>query len=257
MHDFLLFLAVGFAAQLVDGALGMAYGVISSTLLLSLGTPPAVASASVHAAKMFTGAASAASHVRHGNVTFALFWPLAVGGVVGGVTGGIFLTSVDGAAIKPWVIGWLGLMGVVILWRTIRSIPVHDRRFRAGLPLGMAGGFLDALGGGGWGPTVTTTLVAVGTPPRLAVGSGNAAEAVVATAVSTTFLVALLSGHWRNVAGLEQHLTAVLGLIVGGVAAAPFAARIARVLPLRPFAWLVGLLIIGLALMQGFTLLRH
>jgi uncharacterized membrane protein YfcA len=243
VHDFLLFMAVGFAAQLVDGALGM-------------GTPPAVASASVHAAKMFTGSASAASHLRQGNVTFALFWPLAAGGVIGGVTGGIFLTSVDGATIKPWVIGWLGLMGVVILWRTIKGIPVHTRRFRAGLPLGMAGGFLDALGGGGWGPTVTTTLVAVGTPPRLAVGSGNAAEAVVATAVSTTFLVALLSGHWRSIDGLEQHLTAVLGLIVGGLAAAPFAARIARILPLRAFGWLVGLLIIGLALTQGFTLLR-
>ena len=248
-------MAVGFAAQLVDGALGMAYGVISSTLLLSLGTPPAVASASVHAAKMFTGAASAAAHVRQGNVKFGLFWPLALGGVIGGVIGGVFLTSVDGASIKPWVIGWLGLMGVVIIWRTLKGIPVHDRRFRAGVPLGMVGGFLDALGGGGWGPTVTTTLVAVGTPPRLAVGSGNAAEAVVATAVSTTFLVALLSGHWRDIAGLQQHLYAVLGLIVGGLAAAPFAARIARILPLRPFALLVGLLIIGLALAQLASLL--
>ncbi|MDP3079478.1 MAG: sulfite exporter TauE/SafE family protein [Brevundimonas sp.] len=250
MQDFLLFAAVGFAAQLVDGALGMAYGVISSTLLLSLGTPPAAASASVHAAKMFTGAASAASHVRNGNVSFALFWPLALGGAVGGVAGGFLLTSIDAETIKPWVVGWLGLMGVVILRRAMKGAAPRPKPFRAGLPLGLAGGFLDALGGGGWGPTVTTTLVSAGTPPRQAVGSGNAAEAVVAVAVSTTFLVALLRGRWPDADGLQQYLAAVLGLIAGGVAAAPLSGLVARILPMRAFTWLVGLLIIGLAVTQ-------
>ncbi|HWW11002.1 MAG TPA: sulfite exporter TauE/SafE family protein, partial [Brevundimonas sp.] len=158
MHEFLLFAAVGFAAQIVDGALGMAFGVISSTLLLSLGTPPAVASASVHAAKVFTGTASGLSHLAHGNVRWPLFWPLAVGGVIGGVVGGVFLTSVDGARIKPWVLGWLALMGVIILIRSTREIRLRHTPIKGAGPLGVVGGFLDALGGGGWGPTVTTTL---------------------------------------------------------------------------------------------------
>ena len=248
MEEFLLFAAVGFAAQIVDGALGMAFGVISSTLLLSLGTPPAVASASVHAAKVFTGTASGLSHLAHGNVRWALFWPLAVGGVIGGV----FLTSIDGALIKPWVLGWLALMGVIILVRATREIRLRHAPIKGAAPLGVVGGFLDALGGGGWGPTVTTTLVSVGEPPRQAVGTGNAAEAVVAAAVSTTFIVALVTGHWEEVDGLKQYGTSVAGLIAGGVIASPLAAFISRILPVRPFAWLIGVLILVLA---GFQLL--
>lgn len=250
MHDFLLFAAVGFAAQIVDGALGMAFGVISSTLLLSLGTPPAVASASVHAAKVFTGTASGLSHLGQGNIRWSLFRPLAVGGVIGGVVGGVFLTSVDGDQIKPWVLGWLALMGVIILVRSVREIRLRHVPIKGAVPLGLLGGFLDALGGGGWGPTVTTTLVSAGEPPRQAVGTGNAAEAVVAAAVSTTFIVALATGHWRDLEDLRQYGTSVAGLIAGGVIAAPLAARIARVLPARPFAWLIGVLILILAAVQ-------
>lgn len=255
MQDFLLFAAVGFAAQIVDGALGMAFGVISSSILLGLSTPPAVASASVHAAKVFTGAASGLSHFAQGNIRWALFWPLALGGVIGGVVGGIFLTSVDGVLIKPWVLGWLALMAVVILVRSGREIRPRQVAIRSAAPLGVVGGFLDALGGGGWGPTVTTTLVSSGEPPRQAVGTGNAAEAVVAAAVSTTFIAALASGHWREMDDLRQYGTSVAGLIFGGVAAAPLAARIARVLPVRPFAWLIGLLILLLAAVQLVGLL--
>ncbi len=250
MEEFLLFVAVGFAAQIVDGALGMAFGVISSTLLLSLGTPPVVASASVHAAKVFTGTASALSHIAEGNVRWSLFWPLASGGVIGGVVGGVFLTSADGNLIKPWVLGWLALMGAIILVRSAREIRLRHVAIRGAAPLGLLGGFLDALGGGGWGPTVTMALVGAGEPPRQAVGSGNAAEAVVAMAVSTTFIVALASGHWRDVNELRQCGSAVIGLITGGVIAAPLAARIARVLPIKPFAGLIGLLILLLAAIQ-------
>lgn len=250
MQEFLLFAAVGFAAQIVDGALGMAFGVISSTLLLSMGTPPAVASASVHAAKVFTGTASGLSHLAHGNVRWSLFWPLAIGGVIGGVAGGVLLTSVDGDIIKPWVLGWLALMGVVILVRSAREVRLRLVAIKGAVPLGVVGGFLDALGGGGWGPTVTTTLVGAGEPPRRAVGSGNAAEAVVAAAVSTTFIVALVTGHWRELEDLRQYGTSVAGLIVGGVIAAPLAAYIARILPVRPFARLIGLLILVLAAIQ-------
>ena len=253
MQEFLLFAAVGFAAQLIDGALGMAYGVVSSTVLLSLGVPPATASASVHSAKVFTGAASAVSHARFGNVSLKVFVPLAIGGVAGGVAGGLVLTSIDGAVIKPWVIGWLGLMGLVILWRAFRGQVHRVAPFRGGLPLGVVGGFLDAMGGGGWGPTVTTTLVTVGTPPRQAVGSSNAAEFFVAVAVSTTFLVALLTGHWREVEDLRDHAIAAAGLILGGVVAAPLAGWITRIAPARALTWVVGVLIVSLAVWQLAT----
>ena len=252
MQDLLLFAAVGFTAQLIDGALGMAYGVVSSTVLLSLGVPPAAASASVHSAKLFTGAASALSHLRFGNVCLKVFAPLAIGGVVGGVFGGLVLTSIDGATIKPWVVGWLGLMGLVILWRAFKGPNAVVKRFRGSLPLGVVGGFLDAMGGGGWGPTVTTTLVTVGTPPRQAVGSSNAAEFFVAAAVSTTFLVALVTGHWREVEGLQDHALAAFGLVLGGVVAAPLAGWITRLVPARALTWAVGVLIVGLAGWQLF-----
>jgi uncharacterized membrane protein YfcA len=255
MEDFLLFAAVGFAAQLVDGTLGMAFGVIASTLLLGMGTPPAVASASVHAAKVFTGTASAVSHLVHRNVRPGLFWPLAIGGVIGGVPGGLLLTTLDGDLIKPWVLGGLALMGVVILVRATREVRLRKVPMGGAAPLGVVGGFLDALGGGGWGPTVTTTLVGAGEAPRQAVGSGNAAEAVVAVAVSTTFITALLTGHWQDVADLKQYAASVAGLIAGGVAAAPLAAFFTRVLPVRRFAWLIGLLILILAGLQLYTLL--
>lgn len=250
MQDFLLFAVVGFAAQIVDGALGMAFGVISSTLLLSLGTPPAAASASVHAAKVFTGTASGLSHFAHGNIRWALFWPLAIGGVIGGVCGGVLLTSVDGKLIKPFVLGWLALMGLLILFRASREIRLRPAPPLGAAPLGLIGGFLDALGGGGWGPTVTTTLVSVGEPPRQAVGTGNAAEAIVAIAVSTTFLTALLTGHGSELEEMQRYGASVAGLIFGGVLAAPLAARVAKVLPVRPFAWMIGVLILVLAAFQ-------
>jgi uncharacterized membrane protein YfcA len=247
VQELLLFAAVGFTAQLIDGALGMAYGVVSSTVLLSLGVPPAAASASVHSAKLFTGAASALSHLRFGNVCLKVFAPLAIGGVVGGIVGGLVLTSIDGATIKPWVVGWLGLMGLVILWRACKGSNGVVSRFRGSLPLGVVGGFLDAMGGGGWGPTVTTTLVTVGTPPRQAVGSSNAAEFFVAAAVSTTFFVALVTGHWREVESLQEHALAAFGLVLGGVVAAPLAGWITRFVPARALTWAVGVLIVGLA----------
>ncbi|EHN77027.1 hypothetical protein SMCF_3449, partial [Streptomyces coelicoflavus ZG0656] len=155
MQDFLLFLCVGFLAQVVDGALGMAYGVISSTVLLSFGVPPATASASVHAAEVFTTAASAGSHTVNRNVNWKLFTPLALGGVVGGGLGAFVLTSTDGDLIKPWITAYLAVMGVVIIWRATRQTRerLFPRKFAG--PLGLVGGFFDAIGGGGWGPTVT------------------------------------------------------------------------------------------------------
>lgn len=255
MEDFLLFAAVGFAAQLVDGALGMAYGVVCSTVLLSLGVPPATSSASVHASKVFTGAASALSHLAHGNVDRRLLLWLALGGVVGGVVGAYVLTSFDGATVKPYVVAWLGLMGLIILWRGWRGVTPRTVPFKAPLPLGFVGGLLDAMGGGGWGPTVTTTLVGSGVAPRQSIGTSNTAEFFVAVAVSSAFVAALLTGHWQDAEGLEDHAWAVAGLVTGGVVAAPLAGFITKRLPARGLTWVVGLLVIGLAAWQAAQLL--
>jgi uncharacterized membrane protein YfcA len=253
---FLLFLAVGFTAQLVDGALGMAYGVVSASVLLTMGVPPANVSASVHASKVFTGAASAGSHAYQRNVSWRLFLPLAAGGMLGGVLGAYLLTSIEGAAIKPYVVGYLALMGLVILWRAYRTDPERPVvPFRHPAPLGLVGGFLDALGGGGWGPTVTSTLIGAGTPPRCAIGTSNTAEFLVAIAVSSAFVWALLTGRWADVAELASQGWAVAGLIVGGVAAAPLAAWLTRRLPMRPMTWIVGAVVMMLAAYQAAQLL--
>lgn len=252
--DFLLFSAVGFAAQLVDGALGMAYGVVSTTVLLSLGVSPANASASVHAAKVFTGAASGLSHIMVGNIDWKLMGLLSAGGVLGGGFGAYVLTSVNGEAIKPYVVAWLGLMGLVILYRAWKGTRPKVFSWRSPLPLGLAGGFFDAVGGGGWGPVVTSTLMGVGADPRKAIGTTNAAEMFVAAATSAAFLASLLSGHWQT-AGLRGLLWSLAGLIAGGIVAAPIAGWMTKVLPLRMLTWIVGFLVVALAAWQAWPLL--
>ncbi len=251
--EFWLFAAVGFAAQLVDGALGMAYGVVSTTVLLANGVPPATASASVHAAKVFTGAASAVSHIAHRNVDWRLLVLLAAGGMLGGVVGTYLLTSVDGEQIKPFVVAWLGLMGLVILYRAWKGARPKPFSWKGPFPLGLVGGFFDAVGGGGWGPVVTSTLLGSGADPRKAIGTTNAAEAFVAAAVSAAFLAALVSGHWET-DDLAQHLWSVLGLIAGGVVAAPLAGWMTKVLPIRALTWIVGVVVTGLAIWQAVIL---
>jgi uncharacterized membrane protein YfcA len=251
--DFWLFAAVGFAAQLVDGALGMAYGVISTSVLLSFGVTPANASASVHAAKVFTGLASGLSHIVYRNVDWKLLALLAGGGVVGGGLGAYVLTSVPGEAVKPYVVGWLFLMGLVILYRAWRQTRPKVFSWRSPLPLGLVGGFFDAIGGGGWGPVVTSSLMGAGADPRKAIGTTNTAEVFVAAATSAAFLGALLSGHWET-EGLRGLLWSLAGLIAGGVVAAPVAGWMTKVLPLRALTWIVGLLVVALAIWQGVAL---
>ena len=251
--DFLLFAAVGFGAQLVDGALGMAYGVVSTTTLLAMGVSPANASASVHAAKVFTGAASALSHIYHKNVSWKLLALLSAGGVIGGIAGTFLLTSVDGEKIKPFVVAWLGLMGLVILYRAWKGVRPKPFSWKSPLPLGLVGGFFDSVGGGGWGPVVTSTLLGSGADPRKAIGTTNAAELFVASAISAAFLSALLSGHWET-DGLRDQVSSVLGLIAGGVVAAPLAGWMTKILPIRLLTWFVGVMVTGLALWQGWVL---
>src|SRR3990167_5759934 len=198
--DFWIFFAVGAAAQLVDGALGMAYGVVSSTVLLALGVPPANASASVHAAKVFTGAASALSHIAYRNIGWKLLLHLSAGGVVGGVLGTYVLTSIDGKVIKPWVVAWLGVMGLVILWRAWKATRPRVLSWKRPLPLGFVGGFFDAVGGGGWGAGGTRT-------PMGSVGG----------LIAGGMLAAPLAGWMTKVLPVRA-LTWMVGLLVTGLA---------------------------------------
>jgi uncharacterized membrane protein YfcA len=257
MEDmFLLFLIVGFLAQIVDGALGMAYGVVSSSVLLAFGVPPAAASASVHAAEVFTSAASAGSHVWHRNVDWRLYRILAPVGILGGVTGTYVVTSIDGDVLKPYIAAYLGFMGVYILYRAFRRakpIDAHSPALVA--PLGAVGGFADAIGGGGWGPVVTTGLIGTGGAPRQMIGTVNTVEFFLTVAVSAAFLVALLTGHWSEAGGLMTYLWAVAGLIVGGVIAAPLAGYVTRILPQQILMALVGVLITALSVYQTLRLL--
>ncbi|WP_395649514.1 sulfite exporter TauE/SafE family protein [Brevundimonas sp.] len=253
MQDFWIFLLVGFGAQIVDGALGMAYGVISSTVLLAFGVPPATASASVHAAEVFTTAASAGSHAVNKNVNWGLFVPLALGGALGGGLGAFVLTSIDGDLLKPWITAYLSIMGLVIIWRATKQTRERVFPTRLAGPLGLVGGFFDAIGGGGWGPTVTTTMVGSGQDPRISIGTANTAEFFVTATISATFLAALLTGHWQQADGVVDHAMSVIGLIVGGLLAAPFAGIIARIAPKRVLTYGVGAVVLFSA---GYQALR-
>lgn len=237
--SFLLFALVGFIAQLIDGALGMAYGVSSNSLLLSLGVPPAAASASVHTAEVVVTGISGASHWKLGNLDRELVKRLLVPGVLGGVLGAYALTSVNGEKIKPFIAAYLLLMGLRIVLKARNHRGQHRRAYRHTSLLGFFGGFLDAMGGGGWGPIVTTTLVARGNHPRYAIGSVNFSEFFVTLAQTATFIVSLsYAEHWRVIAGLT----------LGGMIAAPLAARMTRKLPAKPLMILVGSLIVALSL---------
>lgn len=254
--NFTLFLIVGFLAQIVDGALGMAYGVVSSSVLLAFGVPPAAASASVHAAELFTTAASAGSHVWHKNVNWRLFRMLAPAGIAGGIAGTYIVTAIDGAVLRPWIAAYLGGMGVYILYRAWKSVqPVTSHRLAIVAPMGAIGGFVDAIGGGGWGPVVTTGLVGSGGAPREVIGTVNTVEFFLTAAVSAAFVVAILTGHWEDAEGLQSYLWPVLGLIIGGVAAAPLAGYVTKLLPQRYLMAAVGSLITLLAIYQTWRLL--
>lgn len=233
-----IFIAVGFIAQLIDGALGMAYGVSSNTFLLSLGIPPAAASASVHLAEVFTTGVSGFSHWRLGNIDKDLIKRLLIPGVMGGIAGAYILTSIPGNIIKPVVSVYLLLMGVIIVIKAFNYNHEHNEVTKHVSLLGLIGGFMDAIGGGGWGPIVTTTLVARGKHPRFAIGSVNFSEFFVTFAESVTFILTL---------ALVEYWKIILGLLIGGVIAAPLAALAAKKLPVRTLMFIVGSLIIGLS----------
>jgi uncharacterized membrane protein YfcA len=231
--DILPFIAIGFAAQLVDGALGMAFGVISTTLLLSMGVPPAAASAGVHTVETFTTGVSGASHILHRNIDWKLFARLAIPGAIGGIAGAYVLSNVDAAVARPFVLAYLAAIGLYLVWRGL-NYPPTQKPPRIVEPLGLVGGFLDAAGGGGWGPVVTGNLLVQGAEPRRTIGTVSASEFVLTVTISATFIAAL---------GWEAFTVATLGLLIGGVAAAPLGALVAKRVPARGLLFLVGCLL--------------
>jgi uncharacterized membrane protein YfcA len=248
------FLLVGFFAQLIDGAVGMAYGVISSSVLLAFGIPPAQVSATIHAAECFTTGASGASHLAHRNVDWRLFLRLAPAGVIGGVIGAYLLTQFDATFIKAVVVAYLGILGVFMLWRALRKLQEEPPHLNHVAPIGLVGGFLDASGGGGWGPIVTSTLLGRGHTPRYVIGSVNSAEFVVTVAISLTFLWTLLTGHLELEGGLAVGSASLGGLIVGGLAAAPLAGYVTKIAPARLLLGAAALLVMVLSVWQGVQL---
>jgi uncharacterized protein len=235
--DFALYLLVGLGAQLVDGALGMAYGVTCTSFLLSLGVTPAVSSASVHVAEMFTTGASAISHFKFKNINKKLFKSLLIPGVLGAVIGAYLLSDViDGNLIKPFIAVYMLILGVIIIRKAVQKNLVKNKTKRIGL-LAASGGFLDSIGGGGWGPIVTSTLLGQGRDPRYTIGSVNAAEFAITLASGITFLIFHGINSWQ----------VVLGLVVGGVIAAPFGALVVGKIQRKPLMVTVGILVIILS----------
>lgn len=237
--EFYWFILIGIGAQLVDGALGMAFGLVSSSVLLSMGLPPAAVSASIHTAEVFTTGASGVSHLVAGNVDKRLFLRLAVPGAIGGALGAYVLTQLPGDVIRPFIYVYLLGLAIFILaraWgrftpkREVQRVPV----------LGFFAGLLDASGGGGWGPVATSTLLARGGQARTTIGTVNAAEFIVTIAISATFLLSM---------GV-QHVSIVAGLLVGGMMAAPVAALLVKRLKERWVLIGVGVLVLSISLFQ-------
>ncbi len=240
--DFLIFIVIGFLAQIVDGALGMAFGVLTTTSLLAVGVPPAVASAMTHVTECFTTAASGLSHLYHRNVDWRLVARLAPAGMLGGAIGAYLLSNIDGKAIEPFVSTYLIAVGLFILYKAFQPKWPRDVRDWIVPFVGAGGGVLDAMGGGGWGPIVTSSLLGRGHDPKKVIGSTNLTEFAVTTVISLTFILAL---GWSE-------LSSAVGLIIGGVLAAPLGALIVRRLPVKPLMIAVSLIIIGTAAIRLF-----
>lgn len=236
--DFFIFVLIGVAAQLVDGTMGMGYGATSTSLLLSIGIPPAVSSTSVHVAEMFTTGASAVSHFKFGNINKRLFTYLLLPGVIGSLLGAYILADViDGNAMKPYMAGYMMVLGGIIIKKGLQKTIVKKRTKNLGV-LAVFGGFMDAIGGGGWGPIVTSTLIGRGRDPRYTIGSVNAAEFAVSFASGITFLAFQGINSWQS----------ILGLIIGGVVSAPLAAFLVNKINRKPMMVVVGVLVILLSI---------
>ncbi len=239
-----VFVLVGFIAQLIDGALGMLYGITSTTFLLSLGITPAIASASVHSSEIVTSGISGFFHMKFGNIDKELFRKLLLPGIAGGIIGAYVLTAIPGKELTPFVSLYLLAVGLMVLRKALDGAKMIKVKTKLA-PLGFAGGFLDAIGGGGWGPIVTSTLIARGNSPRFAIGSVNLVEFFVTVAEAATFFMLIGLVHWQI----------ILGLIIGGALAAPLAAYVCKKLPAKALMTAVGVLIILLSLRTLYEVL--
>ena len=237
-QEFIVFFAIGIFAQLVDGTLGMGYGATSTSFLLAYGIPPAVSSTGVHVAEMFTTGASTISHHKFGNINKKLFRHLLIPGVLGSITGAYLLSDViDGESIKPFIAVYMMVLAIIIIKKALVKNIVKKKTKRLDL-LASFGGFMDSVGGGGWGPIVTSTLLGRGRNPRYTIGTVNAAEFAVAFASGITFMI------FGGIKGWQV----IIGLILGGVIAAPIAAFLVNKIPRKPMMIVVGILIIILSL---------
>jgi uncharacterized membrane protein YfcA len=242
MPDLVFFIIVGFCAQIVDGALGMAFGLIATTSMLALGVPPASASAMTHVAEIFTTAASGASHAWHRNINWKLVARLAPAGMIGGALGAYLLSNIDAGVIEPFVSAYLTAVGLYILFKAFQPLFPREVGDRMVPVIGFGGGVLDAMGGGGWGPIVTTSLLGRGHEPKKVIGSTSVTEFLVTLTISLTFVLTL---GWSD-------MTSAAGLIIGGVIAAPIGAILVKRLPVRPLMVAVALVIIGTSIYRFF-----
>ena len=242
VREVLLYAGVGFLAQLIDGILGMAGGVSATTFLLSAGVAPTLASASVHIASLFTTGVSGLAHLGFGNVDRRVFRRLVLPGAAGGALGALALTTFATDFIQPFVALYLLVMGARIVWKATSKFEKSANPLGKWiLPLGALGGFFDALGGGGWGPIVTSTLVANGATPHTTIGSVNFAEVFVTVAEAVVFV-----GVMRH--ALLPSWQVILGLLIGGVIAAPLGAYLCKRMPTRVLMGVVGAAIVLLSL---------
>lgn len=248
--NWLFFALAGSIAQLIDGTLGMGFGLTSSTLLLTLGTSAAVASAAVHAAEIGTTFASGVSHWHRENVDYEILKKLAIPGGIGAFTGATFLSSIDLSGGKIFISTILLLLGFVLLYRNVFQASIRANITEISNPryltfLGATGGFIDASGGGGWGPVVTPTLMATTEhEPRKIIGTVSASEFIVAVCASIGFLV--------NLSRIDMDWSAVGGLALGGMLMAPIAAKLVSVVPRRPLGIAIAVAII---LINGYRLI--
>jgi uncharacterized membrane protein YfcA len=230
----LYYIGIGFIAQLVDGALGMAYGASCTSMLLGLGVPPAYASASVHTAEVFTTGVSGLSHIYFGNIDKKLFFRIVLTGVIGSMFGAYLISNVfDGKMIKPYISIYMIILGIIIISKAFKTRPAEPQNKNLGL-LGLFGGFLDSVGGGGWGPLVTSNLISKGNAPKEAIGTVNTAEFFVSFFSTSVFMLFIDIQAWQ----------AIAGLIIGGVFAAPLGAFLVKFFKPKSIMISVGVLVV-------------
>jgi uncharacterized membrane protein YfcA len=235
---FFYYIGVGFLAQLVDGALGMAYGATCTSMLLGVGVPPAYATASVHTAEVFTTGVSGLSHLYFGNIDKKLFFRIVITGVIGSMIGAYLISEViDGKVIRPYISLYLVGLGIIIIVKAFKKRPTTPTNKNLGI-LGLIGGFFDSIGGGGWGPLVTSNLINKGNAPKEAIGTVNTAEFFVAFFSTGIFMLFIDIQAWQPIAGL----------ILGGVLAAPLGAFLVRLFPPKTIMLIVGTLVVGLSI---------